>query len=78
MTTRKPPGIPRGALGQIVASYKSAVTRIAYGDGVLPRGTTLRHRNYWDDIIRGYGSCERITEYIRNNPANWKGDRFNG
>ncbi|MCC6401440.1 MAG: hypothetical protein IT227_11820 [Flavobacteriales bacterium] len=24
---RKPPGIPRGALGQIVASYKSAVTR---------------------------------------------------
>ena len=71
------PGIPRGALGQIVASYKSAVTRIAYRDGVLPRATTLWQRNYWDDIIRGYGSYERITEYIRNNPANWKGDRFN-
>jgi|GEM_PF-1712874 len=33
---RKPPGIPRGALGQIVASYKSAVTRMAYRDGLLP------------------------------------------
>jgi hypothetical protein len=31
--SRKPPGIPRGALGQIVASYKSAVTRMAYRDG---------------------------------------------
>ena len=76
--TRKPPGIPRGALGQIVASYKSAVTRIAYRDGVLPRGTTLWQRNYWDDIIRGYGSYERITEYIRNNPANWRKDDFHG
>ncbi len=76
--TRKPPGIPRGALGQIVASYKSAVTRIAYRDGVLPRGATLWQRNYWDDIIRGDGSYERITEYIRNNPANWRKDDFHG
>ncbi len=36
---RKPPGIPRGALGQVVASYESAVTRMAYRDGLLPHGT---------------------------------------
>lgn len=36
---RKPPGIPRGALGQIVASYKSAVTRMSHRDGLLPQCT---------------------------------------
>ena len=75
---RKPPGIPRGALGQIVASYKSAVSRIAYRDGVLPRGTPIWQRNYWDDIIWDHASYERITRYIRNNPANWRTDDFHG
>lgn len=74
----KPPGIPRGALGQIVASYKSAVSRIAYRDGVLPRGTRVWQRNYWDDIIRGDGAYERIAQYIRDNPANWRTDDFHG
>ncbi len=74
---RKPPGIPRGALGQIVASYKSAVTRIAYRDGLLPHGTPVWQRNYWDRVIRDNGEHERIAKYIRDNPANWKGDRFN-
>ncbi len=49
---RKPPGIPRGALGQIVASYKSAVTRMAYRHGLLPHGTPVWQRNYWDRVIR--------------------------
>lgn len=74
---RKPPGIPRGALGQIVASYKSAVTRMAYRDGLLPHGTPVWQRNYWDRVIRDDGEHERIAKYIRDNPINWKGDRFN-
>ena len=49
---RKPPGIPRGALGQVVASYKSAITRIAYRDGLVPHGTPVWQRNYWDRVIR--------------------------
>ena len=73
----KPPGIPRGALGQIVASYKSAVTRMAYRDGLVPHGTPIWQRNYWDRVIRDDGEHERIAKYIRDNPANWKGDRFN-
>ena len=74
---RKPPGIPRGALGQIVASYKSAVTRMAYRDGLLPHGTPVWQRNYWDRVIRNDGEYARIAKYILDNPANWKGDRFN-
>jgi len=74
---RKPPGIPRGALGQIVASYKSAVTRMAYRDGLLPHGTPVWQRNYWDRVIRDDGEYDRIAKYIRDNPMNWKGDRFN-
>lgn len=75
--TPKPPGIPRGALGQIVASYKSAVTRMAYRDGLVPHGTPVWQRNYWDRVIRDDGEWDRIAKYIRDNPANWKGDRFN-
>jgi hypothetical protein len=75
--SRKPPGIPRGALGQIVASYKSAVTRMAYRDGLLPNGTPVWQRNYWDRVIRDDGEHDRIARYIADNPANWKGDRFN-
>ena len=73
----KPPGIPRGALGQIVASYKSAVTRMAYRDGLVPHGTPIWQRNYWDRVIRDDGEWERIANYIQENPMNWKGDRFN-
>ncbi|MEO8589162.1 MAG: hypothetical protein ABI432_07335 [Flavobacteriales bacterium] len=74
---RKPPGIPRGALGQVVASYKSAVTRIAYRDGLVPHGTPVWQRNYWDHVIRDDAEHERIAQYIQDNPKNWKGDRFN-
>lgn len=74
----KPPGIPRGSLGQVIQSYKSAVTRIAYRDGILPRGIPVWQGNYWDDIIRDDGAYERIAQYIRSNPANWDRDRFNG
>jgi len=74
---QKPPGIPRGALGQIVASYKSAVTRMAYRDGLIPRGSPIWQRNYYERIIRNDGEWARIAKYIQDNPKNWKGDRFN-
>jgi len=77
--TRRPmPTVPVGSLGRIVRAYKSAITRIAYRDGVLPRGTTLWQRNYWDDIIWDHASYERIIRYIRNNPKNWRTDDFHG
>jgi putative transposase len=75
--SRKPSGVPRGALGQIVASYKSAVTRIAYREGLVSHGIPVWQRNYWDRIIRDDGEWMRIAEYIRDNPKNWGRDRFN-
>ncbi|MBL0126088.1 MAG: hypothetical protein IPP83_01255 [Flavobacteriales bacterium] len=73
----KPPGIPSGALGQIVASFKSSVTRIAYRDGLLPRGTPIWQRGYYEHIIRDDAEHDRIARYIADNLRNWKGDRFN-
>ena len=54
-----------------------AACDIAYRDGLLPQGTPVWQRNYWDRVIRDDGEHERIAKYIRDNPANWKGDRFN-
>jgi len=33
-------------------------------------------RNYYDHIIRNTTAYLRIAEYIKNNPANWEGDKF--
>lgn len=77
-TSRVMPIVPHGSLGRIMRAYKSAVTRIAYRDGLLPRGTRLWQHNYWDRIIRDDAEYQRIVDYIRDNPKNWKGDRFNG
>ena len=74
---RTMPIVPVGSLGRIVASYKSAVTRLAYRDGLLPHGTPVWQRNYWDRVIRDDAEHQRIAKYIRDNPANWGKDRFN-
>ncbi|MCS5422727.1 MULTISPECIES: transposase [Psychrilyobacter] len=34
-------------------------------------------RNYYEHIIRDEEEYARISDYIRNNPRNWKEDRFN-
>ena len=71
------PIVPVGSLGRIVRAYKSAVTRMAYRDGLLPHATPVWQRNYWDHVIRDGGEHDRIAQYIRDNPTNWKGDRLN-
>jgi hypothetical protein len=76
-TGRTMPIVPVGSLGRIVRAYKSAVTRMAYRDGLLPHGTPVWQRNYWDRVIRDDAEYDRIAKYIRDNPMNWKGDRFN-
>jgi putative transposase len=44
----------------------------------LQRLGTLWQRNYWEHIVRDEMELNRIREYIRNNPAKWKEDRFYG
>ena len=56
----------------IIRSYKSAVTyhanRLGFENGWQSR--------FHDHIIRDFAEFERISNYIRNNPRNWKEDKF--
>lgn len=74
---RSMPIVPHGSLGRIVRAYKSAVTRMAYADGLLPHGTRLWQRNYYEHIIRDTAAHDRIARYIADNPANWAKDEMN-
>lgn len=60
------------SLPTIIRSYKSAVTyhcnRLGFSFKWQPK--------YYDHIIRDGVAFERIRNYILNNPANWKDDKF--
>jgi putative transposase len=59
-------------ISTIIRSYKSAVTK--YCNRLeLPFAWQPR---FYDHIIRNDESFHRISEYIKNNPANWNEDKF--
>ncbi len=65
--------IGKNTVSSIIGSYKSAVTKHA---------NRLCIKNGWqsrfhDDIIRDDAEYQCISNYIINNPSNWKDDRFN-
>ena len=67
-------------VGDIVGAFQSIVT-VEYIRGVKqldwpPFNGKLWQRNYWEYIIRDEQSYHRISNYIINNPKNWKGDKF--
>ena len=64
------------SLGHIMQTFKAAVTRQVYRDGLMPRGMPIWQRGYYERIIRDDGEHERIAKYIRDNPANWNTYRF--
>ncbi len=62
-----------GSLSAIIGQFKSTLTRWSRKNG---------HENFaWqgrfhDHIIRNDGAFQRISDYIKNNPANWNKDKF--
>ena len=62
-------------LGTIIRAFKSAVTKRINELYNSPQ-QKLWQRNYFENIIRDDDSYNQITNYIINNPANWKNDRF--
>jgi putative transposase len=69
------------ALGAVVGAFKSITTQ-AYMDGVRQSGWPpfigrLWQRNYYEHIIRGEKSLDRIREYVASNPQRWAEDREN-
>lgn len=61
-------------LGEIVRVFKAATTRQIRLAGLREFGW---QRNYYEHIIRGENSLNRIREYIATNPLRWELDREN-
>ncbi len=68
-------------VGDMMDAFKS-ITTVEYIRGVKNSGWQtfngkLWQRNYYKHIIRNEESYHRISNYIINNPVNWKDDKFN-
>ncbi len=63
----------RGSLSTIIRSYKSVVTKNAR----QIHADFAWQSRFHDHIIRNDESFLIISNYIINNPINWKGDKFN-
>lgn len=78
-TARVAPTGP-AAIGNIVGAYKSLAANecLKIFKSKYPGKTMgkLWQRNYYEHIIRDEQSYHRISEYIIDNPKNWKGDKF--
>jgi REP element-mobilizing transposase RayT len=64
------------SVGDIVGAFQSIVT-VGYIQGVKNQGWEkfngrLFQRNYWEKIIRDELAYKNISNYIINNPKNWK------
>jgi REP element-mobilizing transposase RayT len=75
---RRPPIaiMVKNSLGHIMQTFKAAVSRQVYRNGLLPRGKQIWQSGYYDRIIRDDAERERIARYIHDNPINWGKDRF--
>ena len=60
------------SVSTIIRSYKSAVTKHANRLDI-PNGWQSR---FHDHIIRDDAAYQRISTYIKNNPKNWRDDKF--
>ena len=60
-------------LASIIRGYKSSVTAYAHKNGIDDFAWQSR---FYDHIIRNEKSFNNISEYIINNPINWKNDKF--
>lgn len=68
-------------LGDMMGAFQS-ITTVEYIRGVKSNNWQrfngkLWQRNYWERIIRNNDEYQRIRNYIINNPANWKDDKYN-
>jgi putative transposase len=64
----------KNTLSTVIGSFKSAVTKNARRLGYEFAWQTRFH----DHVIRDAGAFGRITNYIANNVANWRDDKFHG
>ncbi len=63
-----------GSVSAIVRSYKAGVTRRCRELGIQQ---VIWQARFHDHLLRGDKVIGAVREYIRNNPANWDGDKDN-
>ncbi|MCS6888519.1 MAG: transposase, partial [Chloroflexus sp.] len=63
------------SISSFVAGFKSATTKRINEYRQTP-GMPVWQPRFHDHIIRNDVAYQRITAYIRNNPARWERDRF--
>lgn len=63
-------------IGNIIRAFKARSTvRINRQQG--GNGMPIWQRNYYEHIVRGEVSLDKIRKYIKNNPAEWAFDKEN-
>jgi hypothetical protein len=67
------PHSPSRTIGSVVRGFKIGVTKWMRQNTEV---VNVWHRNYYDIIIRNEQSYDNISNYIINNPINWRDDRF--
>ncbi|MEY4538249.1 MAG: hypothetical protein RLZZ306_6 [Bacteroidota bacterium] len=63
-----------GSISRILGSFKSACSK--HINLVFPDMNFGWQERFWDNIIRDERGYETISDYIINNPENWKEDKF--
>jgi REP element-mobilizing transposase RayT len=61
------------SLSELMGAYKTTVSKQIHEAG-FPQFAW--HRSFYDNIIRNETSHGKISDYIQNNPTQWKNDRF--
>lgn len=65
-------------LGQIIGTFKGAVTRIAKQSQLeIDLEHPIWHRNFHDRVIRNEQEYRYIAHYVQTNPARWEADSLN-
>ncbi|MEQ1676557.1 MAG: hypothetical protein ABL876_07645, partial [Chitinophagaceae bacterium] len=62
----------KNSISSMVGSFKSSVTKLSR---IINKNFEWQTR-FYDHIIRSHEDFVRISNYILNNPANWKEDKF--
>jgi REP element-mobilizing transposase RayT len=63
-------------LGRLLGAFKTRSTKLINVSRRTP-GAPVWQRNYYERIVRNESEFKRISEYIINNPANWRDDENN-
>lgn len=65
------------SISSFVAVFKSVTTKQNNELNENNNGESIWQPNYHDHIVRNYNSLDRIYQYIKDNPKNWKIDSIN-